>query len=74
MADDDKSNVCTFTFKKRRNTAIRRKAAEDDRKSSSEDETVVTRSEKKEAASVLSAKTVSKSLSLYEHSIQCYVI
>nr|CAG4651150.1 EOG090X09Q6 [Simocephalus serrulatus]SVE94363.1 EOG090X09Q6 [Simocephalus serrulatus] len=57
MADDDKSNVCTFTFKKRRGTAIRRKATEDEKKSSSEDETVVTRIEKKGTASVLSAKT-----------------
>nr|CAG4647223.1 EOG090X09Q6 [Megafenestra aurita]SVE92514.1 EOG090X09Q6 [Megafenestra aurita] len=58
MADDDnKSNVCTFTFKKRKGAALRRKANDDDRKSSSEDETVVTRAEKKETASVLSAKT-----------------
>lgn len=61
MADDDnKANVCTFTFKKRRGgTAMRRKADDNDKKSSSEDETVVTRIGKKESAGLLSAKTVS---------------
>nr|SVE76510.1 EOG090X09Q6 [Daphnia longispina] len=59
MADDDnKANVCTFTFKKRRGgTAMRRKADDNDKKSSSEDETVVTRIGKKESAGLLSAKT-----------------
>lgn len=59
MAEEEKSNVCTFSFKKRKANVMRRKAAEGDAKSSSEDETVVTRVEKKGAASVLSAKTVS---------------
>ena len=58
MAEEEKSNVCTFSFKKRKANVMRRKAAEGDA-SSSEDETVVTRVEKKGAASVLSAKTVS---------------
>lgn len=56
---EDKANVCTFTFKKRKGAAMRRKVKdEDEGKSSSEDETVVTRAEKKESAGVLTAKTV----------------
>nr|CAG4634925.1 EOG090X09Q6 [Alona affinis] len=69
MADGDesqqKSNVCTFTFKKRKagGASMRRKAHDNDdedvekKRSSSEDETVVTRAEKKTALGVISAKT-----------------
>lgn len=60
MADEEgkTSNVCTFTFKKRRGAALRRKAAEDGKSSSSDDETVVAKVEKRAAVGVLSAKTV----------------
>ncbi len=59
MAEEEKANVCTFTFKKRRGNAMRRKVDERENKSSSEEETVITRAEKKSQVGVISAKTVS---------------
>lgn len=59
MAEEEKANVCTFTFKKRRGNAMRRKVDESENKSSSsEEETVITRAEKKAQVGVISAKTV----------------